>query len=251
MANNKKSHARIVYDPTQIPCPTPTPELEDRDKWIEAVAEGFVSTSKANKEYYKVILETLWPKGHGIPGPLVDGSQIRAAIDKYRGKPYVDTFRRVRELQGEEGLLGIIKGGNKYQLIDLTVSKKRIPRTHLNDTDWHMVLNKYNNVCAACGRTPADIGFQQDHKVPRLRGGGDEISNWQPLCDECNNFKSTACRDCQLDCQDCCWAYPEKYKPFHIPGELIKDLREYAKRIGKDPDELVSEIIKEYIENAE
>ena len=80
MANNKKSHARIVYDPTQIPCPTPTPELEDRDKWIEAVAEGFVSTSKANKEYYKVILETLWPKGHGIPGPLVDGSQIRAAI---------------------------------------------------------------------------------------------------------------------------------------------------------------------------
>lgn len=135
MTNNKKSHARIAYNPTQTPCPVPTPELEDRDEWIEKVVEGFVSPSKTNKEYYKVILETLWPKGHGIPGPLVDGSQIRAAIDEYRGKPYIDTFRRMRELQGEEGLLGIIKGGNQYQLVDLTVSKKRVPRTHLNDTD--------------------------------------------------------------------------------------------------------------------
>jgi hypothetical protein len=23
---------------------------------------------------------------------------------------------------------------------------------------------------------------------------------WQPLCAECNNFKSTACRGCQLEC---------------------------------------------------
>ena len=79
----KKSHARIKYDPTQPPCPVPAVGLEDRDKWIKKVVEGFVSPSKANKEYYKVILETLWPKGHGIPGPLVDGSQIRTAIDEY------------------------------------------------------------------------------------------------------------------------------------------------------------------------
>lgn len=67
--------------------------------------------------------------------------------------------------------------------------------------------------------------------MPRLRGGSDEISNWQPLCDECNNFKSTACRDCQLDCETCCWAYPEKFKPFHIPGELVKCLREHARSL--------------------
>lgn len=247
--DKKKSHARIAYDPIQPPCPVPVAGLENRDEWIKKVVAGFVSPSKANKEYYRVILETLWPKGHGIPGPLVDGSQIRTAIDEYRGKPYVDTFRRVRELQGEEGLLGIIKGGNKYQLVDLTVSKKRIPRTHLNDADWRTVLEKYNHVCAACGRTQKDTGFQQDHKVPRLRGGSDEISNWQPLCDECNNFKSTACRDCQLDCETCCWAYPEKFKPFHIPGELVKSLREHAQKIGRNPDELLAEIIINYIEN--
>lgn len=242
--NQKKSHARISYDPTQPPCPVPAPGLEDRDTWINRVCMGFVSPSKSNKEYYRVILETLWPKGHGIPGPLVDGSTIRAAIDAYRGSPYVDAFRRMRELQGEEGLLGIIKGGNKYQLIDLTVSEKRVPRTHLNDTDWGIVLTKYHGICAACGKTPATSGFQQDHKVPRLRGGSDDLDNWQPLCDECNNFKSTACRDCQLDCQQCCWAFPEKFKPLSIPGTLIQELREFAAEHGKDANELAVEAIK-------
>lgn len=121
MATNKKSHARIAYMPLQTPNPTPDPNI-NREQWIETVSNGFVSPSKKNKEYYRVILETLWPEGHGIPGPCVEESQIRAAINAYRGTPYVDTFRRVRELQGEEGLLGIVKGGNKYQLIDLTVS---------------------------------------------------------------------------------------------------------------------------------
>lgn len=245
--NQKKSHARINYDPTQQPCPTPDPDLEDRNEWIKRVSDGFVSPSKANKEYYKVILETLWPEGHGIPGPLVDESEIRAAIDAYRGSPYVDTFRRMRELQGEEGLLGIIKGGKKYQLIDLKVSEKRVPRTHLNSSDWGSVLEKYHHICAACGRSPSDTGFQQDHKVPRLRGGSDDISNWQPLCDECNNFKSTACRDCKLDCQLCCWAFPEKYKPLQIPGDLVQRLRENAFENGKNPDSVISEIIEQYL----
>jgi len=148
----------------------------------------------------------------------------------------------------EEGLLGIIKGGNKYQLIDLTVSEKRIPRTHLNDSDWANVLTRYHGVCAACGRTQSEKGFQQDHKVPRLRGGGDDLDNWQPLCDECNNFKSTACRDCRLDCSTCCWAFPEKFKPLSIPGYLIERLRKYAEKTGTNPDKLITEYIENLIE---
>jgi hypothetical protein len=246
MANNKKkSHARITYDPTQEPCPVPAPDLEDRDQWIKRVCEGFVSPSKSNKQYYRVILETLWPKGHGIPGPLIDGSQIREAIDNFRGAPYVDTFRRMRELQGEEGLLGIIKGGNKYQLIDLTVSEKRIPRTHLNDADWGVVLRSYHGVCAACGKSPSTSGFQQDHKIPRLRGGSDDLSNWQPLCDECNNFKSTACRDCQLDCNNCCWAFPEKFKPLKLSGSMVRRIRAYASLLGLIPENMVESWIEE------
>lgn len=236
--------------PLQKPNPTLNPAI-NRENWLKEAVDGFVSPSKANKEYYEVILKTLWPEGHGIPGPLVDALDIRKAIDDYRGKPYVDTFRRVRELQGEEGFLGIVKGGNKYQLIDITISEKRIPRTHLTDLDWDTILNRYHYQCAVCGRLPERKGFQQDHKVPRLRGGGDVLDNWQPLCDECNNFKSTACRDCQLDCGDCSWAYPEKYKPLNIPGSVIQRLRAYAERINKDANKIVIELIEKELKKDE
>ena len=237
----KKSHAR-----TELGCAMQPNEVGDdaaRAEWLKAAVSGFVSPSKANRKYYKAILMELWPKGHGIPGPLVDEKSIRKAVDKACGRRYVDTFRRVRELQGEEGFKGIIKDGAKYQLQDLTISEKRNPRVHLLDADWSTILEAYDGRCAACGRTPEEMRFQQDHKVPRLRGGGDNIENWQPLCDECNNFKSTSCRDCHEDCSQCCWAYPEFYKPFKIPGKLIKKARDFAKLKGVDADEFVSDAI--------
>lgn len=238
--------ATLVYHNMPLKAPNPNGgDPQERAKWLDEVTSGFVSPSAKNREYYKVILEALWPAGHGIPGPLVEESKIREAVDRYRGKPYVDVFRRVRELQGEEGLLGIVKGGNKYQLVDLKISEKRVPRTHLNDSDWNTVLERYRRVCAACGRSPSDKGFQQDHKVPRLRGGGDDLSNWQPLCDECNNFKSTACRDCQLDCSTCCWAYPDKYKPLSIPGDLIERLYKYSREHELDPNSIIADYIDE------
>lgn len=145
--NKRKSHARISYTPLKTPVTTPDPTI-DREEWLKNAISGFVSPSATNKKYYAVILRTLWPEGHGIPGPIVDGSAIRKAIDDCHGTPYHDPFRRVRELQGEEGFLGIIKGGNSYQLIDLSISGKRIPRAHLNNQDWKGILNKYGNVCA-------------------------------------------------------------------------------------------------------
>lgn len=247
MASNK-SHARITYQPLQPPNATIT-NNEVRDEWLRRVCSEFVSPSQKNKEYYAVILRTLWPQNHGIPGPHVEESAIRKAINDYRGTPYVDTFRRMRELQGEEGFLGIIKGGNKYQLIHLNVSEKRVPRTHLNRSEWISVLERYNGVCAACGRTPTEKGFQQDHKIPRLRGGGDNIDNWQPLCDECNNFKSTACRDCHLNCSVCCWAFPEKYKPLQIPADVLERLRYYAKCKNRTPDDIVTALINNFLES--
>ena len=164
-----------------------------------------------------------------------------------QGKPYLDVFRRVRELQGEEGFLGIVKQGNQYQLIDTNIYPKKTPRSHLSGESWGRVLAYYHNICAACGNPPDEAGFQQDHKVPRSRGGTDALANWQPLCDSCNNIKSTACRGCKEDCSKCSWAYPEYYRPVKIQGSVLRSLNQYADAHGKDATALVTEWILEKI----
>jgi len=228
--------------------PKTTPDaFIDREKWLQTVISGFVSPSPSNRQYYEVILRTLWPEGHGIPGPHVTTKEIRAAINRFRGGTYNDPFRRLRELQGEEGIHGLIKQGSVYQLVDLTVAEKRRPRTSLGKAEWEEVLTKYSFKCAACQRNIGEDGFQQDHKVPRARGGSDNLENWQPLCDECNIAKSVACRNCERDCNECCWAYPEKFKPLVLPPKLLQDLRQYAARHFKQPEEIVIPLIQNAI----
>ncbi|MFO0389413.1 MAG: HNH endonuclease [Alphaproteobacteria bacterium] len=248
----KKSKGRQKFLELVAPDRTPSANDKERDAWIEGVVKEFVSLSKANRQYYKVMLETLWPSGHKIPGPHIKTEQFRAAVDKFRlsqhdqttvYKPYVDVFRRVRELQGEEGLTGIARQGNTYQLINLALSPKRIPRVKLSDADWSAVLSKYQFSCAVCGRKEPEVRFDQDHKIPRVRGGGDSSENWQPLCGECNNFKSTACRGCKLDCFKCSWAYPEKFAPIRISSENIEWLRNTALKAGVDVHDYLNKLL--------
>ena len=233
----------------QQPNPDGANYLVDRDEWIEKASAGFIAKGKANKVYYKAILEAFWPVGYGLPGPILTRDDIRNAVDTARGKPYKDVFRRLRELQGEEGFLGIIKDGAKYQLIHPNISPKKTPRTSLSSDSWTRVLNAYHGVCAACGALPDETGFQQDHKIPRQRGGGDELTNRQPLCASCNIDKSVACRGCSKDCSQCSWAFPEFYRPVRLSGTLLRALNEYARANNADPSTLVATWIHEKIDN--
>jgi hypothetical protein len=247
VANIKRKSKSRIKQPELLP-PVPTPSvLVDRDSWIKDATMGFITTGASNKYIYKVLLETLWPKGHGIPGPHIDEATVISAVNTAKGKPYRDVFRRMRELQGEEGFLGIVKQGKIYQLIDLNISPKKTPRTSLPDDKWTLVLTEYKNVCAACGKASDDNGFQQDHKIPRSRGGTDALTNWQPLCDSCNNTKSVACRGCKEDCAQCSWAHPEYYKPIRISGFTLRELHQYAKERNLDANILVTEWIYEKI----
>lgn len=250
---NLKSKARQKFLPLTQPSTTASHAPTERQAWIDSFVDGFVSPSSVNKRYYRLVVETLWPEGHGIPGPYVSENEIRDAINLFRqenrigrdpDRPYLDVFRRVRELQGEEGLTGVARQGNKYQLVSLEVGKKRVPRTKLADEEWDQVKALYNYTCPACRRREPQVRFQQDHKVPRTRGGGDGVGNWQPLCDECNNFKSVACRGCELDCQQCCWAYPEKYAPIRLSSEILEGLHRFCRERGLEPDRFVEVIIK-------
>lgn len=256
MTKPKRSKARQKFLDLKEPSKECQYSNEERENWLNNLCNEFVQPSKANKAYYKVVVETLWPKGHGIPGPYVSEEEIRSAIDNFRkknrfgkdpDKPYVDVFRRVRELQGEEGLTGVARKGKTFQLIDLKVGPKRVPRTKLSDSDWQNVKEKYGNKCPSCRKEEPQVRFQQDHKIPRTRGGGDGIENWQPLCDECNNFKSVSCRGCELDCNKCCWAFPEKFAPIILAPELLEKFYSYCNINKLEPSSFLSKLVIEKI----
>lgn len=231
-------------------------EIEvNREEWLRNACASFVTSGSANRNYYRLILETLWPAGHDIPGPVVSLSTIRQAIDNFRGsgEPYKDVPRRIRELQGEEGFLGIEKSGNgiytRYQLVSLEISPKRTQRIKLSDSFWQQILHKYQDRCAVCGRPEPIVSLEQDHKIPRLRGGDNQEGNWQPLCKECNNFKSTACRGCQLDCNRCPWAFPEEFAPIKMSAIHTQRLKEEALKQGVSAEKLLNNIVQSYFDS--
>jgi 5-methylcytosine-specific restriction endonuclease McrA len=235
-----------------------TVSSQERTLWIEQTYSAFVSPSQANRHYYRVFLELLWPENAGIPGPHVSEDDLRLAIDRFRRrqhrgnqpyKPYVDVFRRLRELQGEEGLVGIAKRGRVYQLVHLQIEPKKIPRVQLSDQDWAKICRRYQGRCAVCDRHESEVQLQQDHKIPRSRQGCNTLDNWQPLCRECNNFKSTACRGCELNCQTCAWAFPEHHIPLRLSPVNDEGLRQVAQDRGQSVNQLLDYIVQTFLQH--
>lgn len=58
--------------------------------------------------------------------------------------------------------------------------------------EWDVLCVRYDHRCLACGeRRP----LTEDHIIPIVKGGSDDISNIQPLCKSCNSKKGTNTTD--------------------------------------------------------
>lgn len=53
------------------------------------------------------------------------------------------------------------------------------------------VWEKYNNKCAYCGTFIDFKKMQIDHIFPKIKGGIDNITNYNPSCRQCNFYKRT------------------------------------------------------------
>jgi 5-methylcytosine-specific restriction endonuclease McrA len=250
MAKSRASKGFLV-----TPRATPNESEARREKWLADAEHGFVSPSATNKLYYAVILNALWPAGHGIPGPVLSEDDIRSSIDAFRHaqdkKPYKDVFRRMRELQGEEGFTSIIKEGTRYQLQSLDVSQKREPRAKLGKKDWAALKEKYGYRCASCGKQEPEVKLSPDHRIPRSRNGSNELGNWQPLCEQCNNVKSNTCQGCTLNCGVCSWAFPEEYKQLIIADDNKELVRRAAVDLKIPQSDLVNTILRDHFNKAQ
>jgi 5-methylcytosine-specific restriction endonuclease McrA len=228
----------------------PIPNAAAREAWLSKAKGTFVAPGEANKAIFSVILDKLWPEGHGIPGPHVSQTEIRQVIDDTRlsqgEQTYKDPFRRVRELQGEEGFTCIIKEGVNYQLISLNLSPKREPRAKPSKSLWEEIKSQTNFKCSHCGATEPPAKLSPDHRIPRSRGGTNDDENWQPLCEQCNNAKSSACQGCNLNCTVCYWAYPETYKPLVVNDANRELVRRMSDKMKINQSDMVNKVLEEY-----
>lgn len=233
-----------------LPAVRPNISESERESWLNKAIDGFITKGQANRNYYAVILRELWPVGHGIPGPVRSEEDIRAAVNVFRQSsslpPYKDVFRRLRELQGDEGFTCIIKEGTKYQLQSLQMGPKRVPRGKPSKVLWNAILQATGHTCAHCGQHEPNVKLSPDHRRPRSRGGDNEDSNWQPLCEQCNIQKASACQGCELNCMTCPWAYPESYKPIIIDDQNQEQIRRGAEKAKQSASEFANDSLRNY-----
>ena len=221
---------------------------EQRQREIDKICSGLVAKGRANREIYRVLIESLFPPGSGLPGPVLTRDDMRDAVQKI--KPgYKDVFRRVRELQGEEGLRGLVKDGTKYQLQHLAISGKREPRQAISAEVSREIALQQGNRCAVCGEPLIIDGgkLDVDHKVPRQRGGTSHESNLQVLCKSCNVAKSSQCSNCNLSCNECSWAYPKEYRAPKLLPSIILMLNELAQSQNRKLDEVANELLEKQL----
>jgi hypothetical protein len=57
--------------------------------------------------------------------------------------------------------------------------------------DWETLKAQYNWTCCGCGKSEPNTKLTEDHIIPLIKGGSDNIENIQPLCKSCNSKKYT------------------------------------------------------------
>lgn len=194
------------------------------------------------------ILLRLWEEGTRFPRGWVKSEELLSRT----GQKYFD--RRVRELRDEVGCdieTGRFDGEHAYRLLSTTVVAGK-PRGYLATTEKAELFRAADNRCAVCaGQFSAGVrGLQADHKIPLVRGGLHDPSNWQPLCVECNVGKRWACSSCLIDCQVCPWAFPERVGHrliVQIPRQVEYSLKALSQASGKSLSACVAEAVAQYV----
>lgn len=200
-----------------------------------------------------LILSTLWGEDKDVLKPKWISSKYLLEITKQK---YFD--RRARELRDQLGCDIETKfqsdiNDHAWILKSVAVSKI-VNREYLSEKQKKELFVNSGYRCSTCGVKidPGVRGLQADHKVPLSRNGTNDIKNWQAMCNNCNVGKRRACENCELNCNECSWAFPEKFGiPLIVPlnKDVLDQLKLYSQEYDRSISDVVAEAATEYMTN--
>lgn len=198
----------------------------------------------------QTILHELWGDGSSFPGHWIKSQHLL----NLTGQKYFD--RRIRELRNEVGCdieTGNVEGSPVYRLKSTELSTP-YNRSYLGKTRKAHLFDTHDHRCAVCGQQFSKLtkGLEADHKVPLIRGGSADLENWQPLCVACNINKRRSCQGCQLKCENCAWAFPEKFGGrllLKLDAQLLESISLTAHRKGIPVEDAIACAIEHFLES--
>lgn len=118
-------------------------------------------------------------------------AEVRLFMTDALGEPQEHIDRRLRELRRYFDIPAVpsLPGTPRYPLRGWAANAPNASDLAISSRVRAQVLAPQR--CFQCGKTPKDDGVKLvvDHKVPQSWGGGNEIENLQPLCEDCNAGK--------------------------------------------------------------
>lgn len=161
-----------------------------KEKIRESIISGDFNLEDLHQDIYKYnpILKVL---SYNIKWIIEENSRL---------KERCDILEKKIDIKGEiNDITKSIKNILEKEIIEKDITeikkenKKTNKRQHINKSTRYFILKQAGFKCQCCGKKPAkenEIELHIDHIIPKSKGGKDDITNYQVLCNKCNISKS-------------------------------------------------------------